>query len=67
MNNFYVELLGYIATTIGVSMMVPQMLKIYKTKEVGEISTISVFMYADQGILWTIYGILIGSNPLLSI
>jgi MtN3 and saliva related transmembrane protein len=64
MENFYIELLGYTATTLGVSMMLPQVLKMYKTKRVDDISTISVFIYATQGVLWTIYGILISSNPL---
>lgn len=64
MTNIYIELLGYTASVIGVSMMIPQVIKMFRTKKVEDISWGTLVLYMFSGLLWVIYGYLIHSNPL---
>lgn len=58
-----INILGYFATAMGLSMMLPQIAKMYRTKSVQDISLFTIFLYLFQSILWTIYGFLISAPP----
>lgn len=61
----YINIFGYIATTIGLLMMLPQIIKMYTTKKVEDVSLLTIYFYLVQSILWTIYGYLISAGPVL--
>jgi len=58
-----VDILGYIAAVIGCSIMIPQVVKIIKTRKVRDISWAMVILYVINCLLWLVYGWLIHSNP----
>ncbi|MCS7203747.1 MAG: SemiSWEET transporter [Thermodesulfovibrio sp.] len=61
LNNF----VGIIAGIITTSALIPQALKIYKTKSAKDIS-LSMFIFLAVGIaLWLLYGILIKEIPVI--
>jgi MtN3 and saliva related transmembrane protein len=61
----YINILGYVATAIGLSMMLPQIAKMYKTKKVEDVSLLTICFYLLQSVLWTYYGYLISASPVL--
>lgn len=61
-NNF----IGIIAGIITTSALIPQVIKIYKTKSAKDIS-LSMFVFLAIGItLWLFYGILIREIPVIA-
>ena len=65
MNTIIVEFIGYIAAIVGTSLMLPQVIKAYKTKKVDDLSLATVIIYIINCILWSIYGILIYAIPVI--
>ncbi len=59
------NIIGIIAGIITTSALVPQALKIYKTKSARDIS-LTMFIFLAIGItLWLIYGVLIKEIPVI--
>jgi MtN3 and saliva related transmembrane protein len=58
-------LIGYIATILTASTMMPQIFRSIHTKSVEDISFIMLVMYIANAGLWTVYGILIDAKPLI--
>lgn len=56
---------GYVATIVGTSLMLPQVYKSYRTKSVGDVSWGMVLMYFLNCALWLTYGVLIVATPLV--
>ncbi len=53
----WIDVLGLIAGTASTIMVVPQILKIWKTKDAGDVSQ-RMFIMASIGVaLWLVYGI----------
>ena len=60
------NLIGIIAGIITTSALVPQTVKIYKTKSAKDIS-LTMFIFLSIGIaLWLFYGILIQAIPVIT-
>jgi MtN3 and saliva related transmembrane protein len=60
------NLIGIIAGIITTSALVPQAVKIYKTKSAKDIS-LTMFVFLSIGIaLWLFYGILIQAIPVIT-
>ena len=59
-----VDIVGYAATVIGTSLMLPQVYKSFKTKSVEDVSWGMLVMYFLNCSLWLTYGVLIVSTPL---
>lgn len=60
------NLIGIIAGIITTSALVPQAVKIYKTKSARDIS-LTMFVFLSIGIaLWLFYGILIQAIPVIT-
>jgi MtN3 and saliva related transmembrane protein len=61
----YIAVLGLIAGTLTTASFFPQVLKTIKIKETKDLS-LSMYIVLATGIfMWTVYGILIGSVPVI--
>lgn len=56
---------GYMAAIVGTSMMLPQVIKSWKTKRVGDLAMGTVIIYFVNCGLWLTYGVLISSRPVV--
>lgn len=65
MFNIITEIVGYSAAVIGTSLMLPQVIKSLRTKEVGDISFAMLVLYFLNCLLWATYGILIYAIPVI--
>ena len=65
MTDLHIGLMGIIAGTCTTVSLIPQIIKIVKTKQVRDIS-LYMFVILSTGIfLWFIYGILIDEFPII--
>lgn len=60
-----IEIVGYLAGLLAAISLSPQVIKAWKTKSTKDISILWTFIYLSALILWIIYGVGIGSNPLI--
>ena len=58
-----VDLLGYIAGTLVVISLLPQVIKSWQTKSTKDISLARYVIYIVGLILWIAYALIIGSGP----
>lgn len=65
MVDFFTEIIGYSAAVIGTSLMLPQIIKSFKTKKVGDLSYGMLILYFLNCVLWLAYGILIWALPVI--
>ena len=65
MDNIFLNIIGYSAAVIGTSLMLPQVIKSYKTKSVADLSWGMLILYFLNCALWLIYGILITASHLI--
>ena len=59
------NLIGYLAATVGVCIMLPQLIKSLKTKSVKDVSLLMLIFFILNDVLWLTYGILIKSYPVI--
>jgi len=60
-----VPILGLVAGTLTTGSLIPQVIKTYRLKSAGDISTL-MFCILGLGVaLWTVYGLCIGSSPVI--
>jgi MtN3 and saliva related transmembrane protein len=59
------EIIGFAATIVGTTIMLPQIYKSIKTKSVSDISWGMLVLYFLNCLLWMIYGFLILAIPLI--
>jgi MtN3 and saliva related transmembrane protein len=65
MENIHIGIAGLIAGACTTVSFIPQILKIFKTRKVRDIST-SMYLVLTTGIfLWLIYGIFLGELPII--
>jgi MtN3 and saliva related transmembrane protein len=61
----YIALIGYLAAFFTTTAYVPQTVKVVRTKSTRDIS-LGMFICITIGIfLWTVYGVLLGSYPII--
>ena len=65
MHQIITDLIGYIGTVVAACLMVPQVYKTYRTKSASDVSWAMILLYFLNSTLWAIYGVLIGSQPLM--
>lgn len=58
-----IDLLGYIAGTLVVLSLVPQVIKSWKTKSTRDISLMRYIIYIIGLVLWIIYALIIKNGP----
>jgi len=61
----FTEIIGYLAAVVGTGLMLPQLIKMIRTKKVADISLGMLFMYFLNCLLWLSYGILIMAWPVI--
>ena len=61
----FIDIIGYAAGLLTIAVMIPQLVKTFKLKSAKDISLTMVSSYALAVLLWAIYGIFIGSLPLI--
>jgi MtN3 and saliva related transmembrane protein len=60
-----IEFLGIIAATLTTGALVPQTIKVWRTKSAGDLSLIMYLMTWLGIVLWIVYGFIIASLALL--
>lgn len=60
------EILGYIASVVTTVSALPQLYKILKTKSARDVSVPMFVLLAVGNILWFLYGLLLGSIPVVT-
>ena len=60
-----VNIIGYAATVVGTCLMLPQVIKSWRTKKVKDISLLMLVFYFFNCLLWGIYGVLIWAMPVI--
>jgi MtN3 and saliva related transmembrane protein len=60
-----VTILGYLAGALTTSSLIPQVIKIIKTKSVRDVSLIMFLIFSVGITLWIAYGIAINSAPIV--
>ncbi len=59
------DVLGTVAGILTTLSFVPQVVKIWKSKSAGDISFGMFLLFSAGILLWLIYGILIGAQPII--
>jgi len=57
--------LGLVGATLTTVSLLPQLIKIYRTRSTKDISTGMLVLFSSAFIVWLTYGILIGDIPLI--
>jgi len=66
MNNFnYIDLFGFLAALLTTIAFVPQLYKTWKTKSADDVSLIMLILFIIGLFCWIVYGLKIGSFPIL--
>ena len=66
MNNFnYIDLFGFLAALLTTIAFVPQLYKTWKTKSADDVSLIMLILFIIGLFCWIVYGLNIGSFPIL--
>lgn len=61
-----IVIVGYVAGALTTISFVPQVVKAWKMKETRDLSLAMLFLFATGVILWTFYGIQVGSLPIIT-
>ncbi len=60
-----IDIIGYVAAIGTTGAFIPQALKVYKTKRTEDLSKGTFLLFSAGIILWTVYGVLINSIPVM--
>lgn len=61
----FTNVIGYIAVVVGTSLMLPQVVKLWRTKRAADLSLGMTVLYFFNCSLWLIYGLLISATPMI--
>jgi MtN3 and saliva related transmembrane protein len=61
----FITILGYVAGGLTTSALIPQIIKIIRTKSVRDVSLIMFIVYVVGITLWLAYGVAISSAPVI--
>ena len=59
-----IDVIGYVAGTLGLVSLLPQLMKCYKTRSTEDLSAWRYIIYIASTALWIIYGIAIHNGPI---
>ena len=59
----FVSAIGYAAAAVGTVLMLPQVIRSWRTREVEDLSFAMVWLYVTNCALWLAYGVLEGLPP----
>ncbi len=61
-----VEAVGYAAALLTTVAFVPQVWKTWRTRSAGDLSTAMLVIFTAGVALWLVYGLLLGSAPIIA-
>jgi MtN3 and saliva related transmembrane protein len=61
---FYIEIMGYVAGTLNTLCFLPQVIKIWRTKQTRDLSLPMYIVLTTGTSIWLIYGVLLGQPPI---
>ncbi|AGB01436.1 SemiSWEET family sugar transporter [Methanoregula formicica] len=61
-----IVIVGYVAGALTTISFVPQVVKAWKMRETRDLSLAMLVLFAIGVILWTLYGIWVGSLPIIA-
>lgn len=61
-----IVIVGYVAGALTTLSFVPQVVKAWKMRETRDLSLAMLVLFAVGVILWTLYGIWVGSLPIIA-
>jgi MtN3 and saliva related transmembrane protein len=61
----FTTLIGYAATAVGTVLMLPQVIRSWRTRRVDDLSLAMVLLYVANCSLWLVYGFLIDAGPVI--
>jgi len=61
-----IVIVGYVAGALTTLSFVPQVVKAWKMRETRDLSLAMLVLFAVGVILWTLYGIWVGSLPIIT-
>jgi MtN3 and saliva related transmembrane protein len=61
-----VELIGFVAAATGSLAFFPQVIKTYRSRSCGDLSTGMVWALITAAVLWVIYGLNLRSAPIVA-
>jgi len=59
------DILGYLATSLNVVMLVPQVLRTWNTKQTRDLSFVTLLIFLIACILWILYGLENNAIPVI--
>jgi MtN3 and saliva related transmembrane protein len=59
------DVVGYAATVVGTSMMLPQLVRSWRTKHMRDVAFGTILLFFFNCALWAIYGIMIAAKPMI--
>lgn len=59
------DIVGYAATVVGTSMMLPQLVRSYRTKHMRDVAWGMITLFLINCLLWLAYGLMIGAPPMI--
>jgi MtN3 and saliva related transmembrane protein len=59
------DIIGYTAAVVGTMLMLPQVIKSWRTKQVDDLSFAMVILYFANCALWLAYGLLVDVRPVV--
>lgn len=65
MHNILTEWTGYLAAVLTTVSFVPQVVKIYKTRETAGISLVMYLVFVSGIVMWLLYGFFLGELPII--
>lgn len=57
------DMVGYAAAVVGTSMMLPQLVKSFRTKHMRDVAFGMAVLFLINCLLWLVYGIMIDATP----
>jgi MtN3 and saliva related transmembrane protein len=58
-------LVGLLAGTLTTLSSIPQIVRIFRTKSVADLSLVAISMFASGTVLWVVYGFATGTVPVI--
>ena len=61
-----IDIIGYVAACFTTFSLLPQIVRIWRRREAGDVSLFMPLMVAVGSVLWLVYGFLIASLPVIA-
>jgi len=59
------DIVGYAATVVGTSMMMPQVVRSWRTKQMRDVAWGMITLFLLNCLLWLAYGLMIAAPPMV--